>query len=119
MYSPTRPYFVRALHEWMTDNTLTPYIMVNTNHLGTQVPSEYIQDGKIVLAISHTATDQLVIEDDGLSFLGRFGGVSQEVVVPMAAVMGIYAKEETSLGMWFDDKEYKTAPKDDGGFEID
>lgn len=103
--SPTRPYMVRAIFEWLEDNNLTPYIMVDTNQPNVNVPPEYIQDGRIVLNIASRATGNLKIDNDYVHFNARFGGVSREIWVPMSALMGIYAKEN-SQGMFFDASEY-------------
>ena len=103
--SPTRPYMVRAIFEWLEDNNLTPYIMVDTNQPNVNVPLEYIEDGRIVLNIASRATGNLKIDNDYVHFNARFGGVSREIWVPMSALMGIYAKEN-SQGMFFDASEY-------------
>ncbi|PIE47009.1 MAG: ClpXP protease specificity-enhancing factor [Gammaproteobacteria bacterium] len=103
--SPTRPYMVRAIFQWIEDNHLTPYLMVDATHNQAKVPVEYIQDGRIVLNIASAAVGAMAMENDFISFKARFGGVSQEIWVPMQAVMGIYAKEN-SQGMFFDPNEY-------------
>lgn len=103
---PTRPYMVRAIYEWLEDNQLTPYIMVDTTKPHVSVPTEYIQDGRIVLNIARHATGQLEIDNEFVHFHARFGGISREIWVPMPALMGIYAKENNTLGMFFDPTEY-------------
>ena len=108
--TPTRPYMVRAIFEWLEDNNLTPHIMVDTTQPNVTVPVEYVQDGHIVLNIASRATGNLVINNDFINFHARFGGVSQELWVPMQAVMGIYAREN-SQGMFFDPTEYDNAPQ--------
>ena len=110
--TPTRPYMVRAIFEWLEDNNLTPHIMVDTTQPNVTVPVEYVQDGRIVLNIASRATGNLVINNDFINFHARFGGVSQELWVPMQAVMGIYAREN-SQGMFFDPTEYDNAPQSD------
>ena len=110
--TPTRPYMVRAIFEWLEDNNLTPHIMVDTTQPNVTVPVEYVQDGRIVLNIASRATGNLVINNDFINFHARFGGVSQELWVPMQAVMGIYAREN-SQGMFFDPTEYDNAPQPD------
>ncbi len=121
MLSPKRPYFLRAMHEWLSDNGFTPYLMVNATHPELLAPTEYAQDGKLVLAISYQATNNLLIGNDGLSFQGRFGGVSKDIWVPISAVIGIYAKEEPSEGLFFDPSEYDgyTPPDDNLPDDID
>ena len=101
---------VRAIFEWLEDNNLTPHIMVDTTQPNVTVPVEYVQDGRIVLNIASRATGNLVINNDFINFHARFGGVSQELWVPMQAVMGIYAREN-SQGMFFDPTEYDNAPQ--------
>ena len=108
--TPTRPYMVRAIFEWLEDNNLTPHIMVDTTQPNVTVPVEYVQDGRIVLNIASRATGKLVINNDFINFHARFGGVSQELWVQMQAVMGIYAREN-SQGMFFDPTEYDNAPQ--------
>lgn len=95
-----RPYLVRAMHEWMGDNEHTPYIVVDTSLDGVLVPEEHVKDGKIILNISHAAAHNLKLDNSGVSFRARFGGVPFDVWVPIAAVLGIYAKE-TGQGMIF------------------
>ncbi|MGP5360435.1 ClpXP protease specificity-enhancing factor [Psychrobacter celer] len=103
--TPTRPYMVRALYQWIEDNALTPYLMVDATAKNVQVPTEHVQDGRIVLNIASRATGNMRIDNDYIQFSARFSGVSQEIWVPLTAVMGIYAKEN-SQGMFFDPNEY-------------
>lgn len=104
--TPKRPYIVRAFHEWLTDNNYTPYLMADINKDNVIAPIEYANEGRLVLAISYQATKDLLIDNDGISFSARFGGVSKNVYIPMPAVMGIYAKEATEHGVFFDPHEY-------------
>ena len=103
--TPTRPYMVRALYQWIEDNALTPYLMVDATADNVQIPTEHVQDGRIVLNIASRATGNMSMENDYIHFSARFGGVSQEIWVPLQAVIGIYAKEN-SQGMFFDPNEY-------------
>lgn len=103
--SPTRPYMVRAIHQWIEDNALTPYLLVDATVEQVQVPVEHINDGRIVLNIASAATGNMTMANDFIHFSARFGGVSQELWVPMNAVLGIYAKENQQ-GMFFDPNEY-------------
>lgn len=103
--TPTRPYMVRAIYQWIEDNYLTPYLMVDATADGVQVPAEYVQDGRIVLNIASRATGNMLMDNDYVNFSARFGGVSRDIWVPIQAVMGIYAKEN-SQGMFFDPNEY-------------
>jgi stringent starvation protein B len=97
--SSTRPYLVRALHEWCTDNGLTPYIAVLVDD-AVQVPREYVNNGEIVLNISFDATSNLQIGNEYVVFKARFGGVAREICVPIARVIAIYAREN-GQGMAF------------------
>ena len=105
MTSPTamtsnRPYLLRALYEWISDNGLTPYILVDATNPGVRVPPGAAKDGKVVLNIAARAVTQFEITNDRIHFLARFGGVSQPVDVPMAGVLAIYA-QENGQGMMF------------------
>ena len=95
----TRPYLVRALHEWCTDNGLTPYIAVSVDDT-VQVPREYVNNGEIVLNISFDATSSLQLGNEFVVFKARFGGVAREISVPVARVIAIYAREN-GQGMAF------------------
>lgn len=99
-----RPYLLRAMHEWMLDNQQTPHLVVNATHAGVDVPSQHVKDGKIILNISLTAANGLNLGNDFVTFRARFGGVSRDIVVPMAAVLGIYSRE-TGEGMIFGDND--------------
>jgi stringent starvation protein B len=100
----SRPYIVRALYEWILDNDCTPYVLVNAEEGGVNVPRQYIKDGQIVLNISPAAVVDLVIDNESMLFNGRFGGIPIDVFVPMSAVMGIYAREN-GQGMVFDTED--------------
>lgn len=97
--SSTRPYLIRALYEWCTDNGLTPYIAVMVDET-TQVPTEYVKNNEIVLNVSFNATSGLSLGNEVITFRARFGGQSREVVVPVDRVIAIYARE-TGQGMAF------------------
>lgn len=88
--TPKRPYIVRAFHEWIEDNDFTPYLMIDATHDDVVAPLEYAQDGRLVLAASYQATHNLQIHNDAISFTARFGGVSSDIWIPMAALMAIY-----------------------------
>jgi stringent starvation protein B len=102
---PTRPYLLRAIYEWTSDNKLTPYLLVNAEEQGVTVPRQHVQDGQIVLNIAPHAVHQLLINQDAVSFSARFGGVSQQIYVPMYAILGLYAREN-GQGLFFDPEEY-------------
>lgn len=95
----TKPYFVRALHEWCVDNGFTPHLLVKVIK-GTQVPLAYVKNGEIVLNLSYTATKDLMIANDAITFSARFGGVSNDLYIPINAVRGIFAREN-GQGMMF------------------
>ena len=89
---PTTPYLIRAIWEWCVDNGFTPYVAVKVDS-STRVPMEFVRNGEIVLNISADATRNLKIGNELIQFSARFNGVSREVSVPVAAVAGIFAKE--------------------------
>lgn len=96
----TKPYMVRAIHEWCVDNALTPHLLVVVD-TATRVPQAFVKDGEIVLNLSYTATKDLHIDNDAIVFSARFSGVSQQLYIPMGAVKGIYAREN-GQGMFFE-----------------
>ena len=95
----TRPYLIRALYEWCTDNGLTPYVAVLVDD-SVQVPREYVKDGEIVLNISFDATSSLKLGNDFIEFKARFAGTPREILVPIGRVIAIYAREN-GQGMAF------------------
>jgi len=97
--SSTRPYLIRAIYEWCTDNGLTPFIAVLVDET-VRVPNEYVKDGEIVLNISFDATSSLSMGNEYIEFKGRFGGVARDIFVPVDRVVAIYAREN-GQGMAF------------------
>lgn len=95
----TKPYLLRALYEWCTDNGYTPYLAVHVD-AKTRVPREFVKDGEIVLNISFDATSGLQMGNDWIEFSARFGGISQKVEVQVPNVLAIYAREN-GQGMAF------------------
>lgn len=91
--TPSRPYLLRAFYDWLLDNDLTPHLVVNVNLPHVAVPLQFAQDGQIVLNIAPRAVAGFQMDNDAVSFSARFGGVSQQVYVPMAAVVAIHARE--------------------------
>jgi len=89
----TRPYLIRALHEWALDSGFTPQIAVDVSVPGVQVPGAFVKDGQIVLNIHPQSVHQLELGNDTISFFARFGGKSEPVVVPVRAVLAVYARE--------------------------
>jgi len=99
----TRPYLLRAMHEWMSDNGQTPLLVVDALHESVQVPDDFVEDGHIVLNISWSATRGLKLDNDFISFEARFAGAPRVISLPVAAVKGIYARE-SGQGMMFQDE---------------
>ncbi len=95
----TRPYLIRALYEWCTDNGFTPFIAVQVDE-SVRVPMEFVKDGEIVLNVSFDATSALKLGNEFIEFKGRFGGVARDIMVPVVRVLAIYAREN-GQGMAF------------------
>ncbi|MGN6112991.1 MAG: ClpXP protease specificity-enhancing factor [Luteimonas sp.] len=93
-----RPYLLRALHEWIADNGMTPHLLVDATRPGVRVPAHTVKDGKVVLNIAARAVAHLDMDNDAVAFTARFGGVSHAVIVPIDAILAIYARE-TGQGM--------------------
>jgi stringent starvation protein B len=107
----SRPYIMRALYEWIVDNEMTPYVLVDASIDGVVVPQQFVKDNQIVLNISPDAVVELSISNESVSFNGRFGGVATDIFAPVAAVVGIYAREN-GQGMVFDPEDNLTPPDD-------
>lgn len=108
---PRAPYFLRAMHAWLTDAGLTPQIIVDTEIDGVKVPSGYSdENARIVLNIDYEAVRELELANEATSFNARFGGVAHSVHVPMAAILGVYARE-TGEGMVFNEDSLSGASK--------
>lgn len=108
----SRPYFVRAIHEWILDNDMTPHLLVDIEGEGVDIPAQHGQNGKIVLNISPAAVEGLRLGNDAIAFRARFGGIATDVYVPVESVLAIYAKEN-GRGMVFDE-ESGSGPGPDG-----
>ena len=113
---PTKPYLVRAIHEWCVDNGLTPHLLVAVD-THCRVPMGHVKAGEIVLNLNYSATKDLHIDNEAIVFSARFGGVSQNLYVPMHAVKGIFARENNQ-GMFFE-VGVASAPAADKALEID
>jgi stringent starvation protein B len=96
----TKPYLLRAIHDWCTDAGFTPYVAVAVDET-VRVPMEFVKNGEIVLNVSSLATNRLKLGNDAIEFQARFGGVAREVYVPIARVVAVYAREN-GQGMAFD-----------------
>src|SRR5215213_4933244 len=95
----TKPYLIRAIHEWCSDCNFTPYLSVKVD-ANTRVPVEYVKNGEIVLNVSYDATHRLTIGNDVIQFSARFSGVSRECSIPIETVLGIFAREN-GQGLFF------------------
>ncbi len=111
-----RPYLLRALYEWIADNDMTPHLLVDATRPGVRVPAHTVKDGKVVLNIAARAVAHLDMDNDTVAFTARFGGVSHAVVVPVDAVLAIYARE-TGQGMALPDDGTAQAPGADAPSE--
>jgi stringent starvation protein B len=100
----TRPYLLRAFYEWMCDNQFTPYIVLNAEMPGVEVPKHYVENGQIILNISTEAVDALELGNDHLKFDARFSGVLRHIIAPTKAVLAIYA-HENGQGVVFSEEE--------------
>lgn len=109
----SRPYLLRALYEWLVDNSCTPHLLVDAEFAGVRVPVGFAQDGQIVLNVSPQATRHMHMDNEAVSFEARFGGVPQQLYVPVAAILAIYAREN-GQGMVFEVEEDSepTPPQD-------
>ncbi len=114
--TPSRPYLLRAFYQWIIDNNLTAYVVVDAEMPGVDVPKQYIENGKIILNISPKAVQQLDLSNDAVSFSARFSGVPYQIYAPMRAVSAIYAKEN-GRGMVFKEEDEETTTES-GGSEI-
>lgn len=101
--SPTKPYFVRALYDWIVDNGCTPYLLVDASVDDCVVPAQFVRDGMIVLNLAPAAVKALELGNAYVMFSARFGGVSHDITVPLAAIRAIYAKEN-GRGLAFEDE---------------
>lgn len=115
--TPSRPYLIRALYQWIADNGLTPHLLVDATATDVRVPQQYISDGKIVLNIHPNSVRDLLLENDWISFSARFSGTSYEVAFPVQATLAIYAREN-GHGMAFHDEDnggdHPPTPSDEG-----
>ena len=100
----SRPYLLRAIYEWIVDNGLTPYLLVNADYPDVQVPVEHVNNGKIILNVAPGAVQSLDLGATDVSFNARFGGRPMNLFFPVAAVLAIYAREN-GRGMVFSDSD--------------
>lgn len=109
--SSSKPYLVNALYQWIVDNNCTPYVLVDAYQQGVEVPQEFVKDGQIVLNVSPQAVVHLTIDNQGMRFNARFSGIPMDVLAPLPAILGIYAKEN-GQGMMFDPSSGPTPEND-------
>jgi stringent starvation protein B len=107
--SSNRPYLLRAIYDWITDNQLTPYVLVDATVEGVRVPPQVIKNGQVVLNLAMRAVANLELGNDSINFQARFSGVSQAIRIPMQAVLALYA-QENGQGMMFPAEDGDTPP---------
>ena len=106
-----RPYLIRAIWQWLSDNNLTPHLLVDADAKGVEVPRQFVEEGRIVLNVSASAARDLELGNDYISFGARFSGTPMDVLIPVNAVLGIYAREN-GRGMLFpEDEDGDTSPE--------
>lgn len=105
-----RPYLLRAYYDWLLDNNFTPYLVVNADYNGVEVPVEYIKDGQIVLNLSPNAVGNLNLGNQTIQFSARFQGVARNIVVPLGAALAIYARENGD-GVMFEEEAVYNQPQ--------
>jgi len=106
----SQPYLLRAIYEWIVDNSLTPYILVDASNDDVQVPRQFVEDGKIVLNIAPRAVSNLQLTNEQVLFSARFSGQPMQVMLPMRTVLAIYAKEN-GQGMVFNENNEPPEPE--------
>lgn len=106
-----RPYLLRAIYDWISDNGLTPYVLVDAGQPGVKVPAHVVKNGQVVLNLAMRAVANLDLGNDRIAFQARFSGVSQSIVIPVQAVLALYA-QENGQGMMFpvDENDTDAAP---------
>lgn len=109
----SKPYILRALHEWISDNEYTPLILVNSQHQDVLIPPGIDEDGKVVLNISFGATHNLELINEGVLFDARFSGVSHNIFIPIESILAIYARE-SGQGMMFSEDDNLPDPPTPG-----
>jgi stringent starvation protein B len=109
----SRPYLIRAMYQWIADNGMTPHLLVDVSIDGVQVPSEHVQNGKIILNIAPMAISSLVLGDADITFSARFSGQTMNLFLPIEAVLAVYAKENGQGMMFSEDDGAISAPDND------
>ncbi len=111
----SRPYLVRAMYQWIVDNGMTPHLLVNADVENCMVPAGHINDGKIVLNIAPMAVQGLTLGDEEITFSARFAGHAESIMVPVPAILAVYAREN-GQGMMFSDDDH---PDESSGKDSD
>jgi stringent starvation protein B len=109
--TPSKPYLIRGLYQWLLDNQVTPYILADTSSDEVMIPRGIATDGKVVLNLSPSAIQNLEMTNDYISFSARFNGVAQDIYCPMDSILAIYARENGE-GMMFNSESENTAEKE-------
>lgn len=113
----SRPYLIRALYEWIVDNGLTPYLLIDATQEGLNAPLEYADKGKLVLNVAPRAVRALSIGNSAIDFNARFGGSARDVHLPVQAVLAVYAREN-GQGMLFSEPDGDEPPSGSGGDDV-
>lgn len=108
--TPSQPYLLRAIYDWIVDNQMTPYVLVNAENDSAHIPRDYVDNGKIVLNVSPVAVNALELGNDIVAFSARFAGKPMDVSFPVTAVLAIYAKEN-GQGMVFNESDRTPPPE--------
>ena len=112
--TPSKPYLIRGLYQWLLDNQVTPYILADTSSDEVMIPRGIATDGKVVLNLSPSAIQNLEMTNDYISFSARFNGVAQDIYCPMESILAIYARENGE-GMMFNSERDQSQETDDPG----
>lgn len=112
--SSNRPYLLRAIYDWISDNDLTPYVLIDAGVAGVRVPPQVVKNGQVVLNLAMRAVANLDLGNDWISFQARFSGVSQSIQIPVQAVLALYAQENGQGMMFPADEEGGDTPPPSG-----
>ncbi|MBK1645569.1 ClpXP protease specificity-enhancing factor [Thiocapsa imhoffii] len=104
----SKPYLIRAIYEWILDNGMTPHLVIDVRYPGVVVPTEFVEDGRLVLNVAPSAVRSLVMGNEHIQFNARFSGVARDVYFPVEAVLGIFTRENAQ-GMVFPEAAYPTS----------
>ena len=115
----SRPYLIRAMYQWIADNGMTPHLLVDVSVDGVKVPTEHVQNGKIILNIASMAISNLVLGDTEITFSARFSGQTMGLYIPIDAVLAVYAKENGQGMMFSEDDGAISAPDSDNDDDPD